>query len=372
MGIESRPLEDMVSSAPPIWRGRSVLLTGHTGFKGGWLALWLDKLGAVVHGYSLGPPTDPNMFSVARVGELCRNDFRSDLADRSALLTAFDAAQPSVVFHLAAQALVRESYRDPLGTFATNIIGTANLIEAARQTSSVEAVVIVTTDKVYENLESGHRYRETDALGGKDPYSASKAAAEIVSASMRSSFFGESDKSRARVATARAGNVIGGADWAADRLVPDCLRAFAENRPVELRYPKAVRPWQHVLEPLSGYLKLGECLLSQHGDNFARAWNFGPREESDATVAHVAEMTARMWGEGAKVILKSGGGDLHEAGLLHLNSSAAETRMGWRPRWSLQNALEKTVSWHRQWLHGADMAMVTRDQIAEYETAKQS
>ena len=312
------------------------------------------------------------MFTVARVGEICANDVRADLADRSALANAFKVAQPSVVFHLAAQALVRESYRDPLATFATNISGTANVIEAARQTPSVKAVVIVTTDKVYENLESGHRYRESDALGGKDPYSASKAAAEIVSASMRASFFGQGDQSRARVATARAGNVIGGADWASDRLVPDCLRAFAAGRPVELRYPKAVRPWQHVLEPLSGYLKLAECLLSPHGEKFATAWNFGPRQESDATVGEVAKKTAALWGGDAQVIHKSAGGDPHEAGLLHLNSDAAESRMGWSPRWSLDQALEKTVAWHRRWLEGADMASVTRDQIAEYEAAKPS
>lgn len=371
MGLRARTVEDMVSSAPPSWRGRSVLLTGHTGFKGGWLALWLNKLGADVHGFSLEPPTNPNMFSVARVRDACRSDVRADLSDKPALKKAFEAAQPSVVFHLAAQSLVRESYRDPVGTFSTNILGTANVIDVARETASVDAVVVVTTDKVYDNLESGHRYRETDALGGKDPYSASKAAAEIVTASMRASFFG-SDRSRARVASARAGNVIGGADWATDRLVPDCLRAFAARKPVELRYPNAVRPWQHVLEPLSGYLMLAECLLSSRGEELAAAWNFGPGDEGDATVAEVAEIVARLWGDGAKVADKSGGGDPHEAGLLHLNSDAAKSRLGWKPRWSLESALEKTVAWHRQWLAGADMTCVTRDQISEYEAATAS
>ena len=372
MGIRPRTVEDMVTVTAPAWRGRSVMVTGHTGFKGSWLTLWLGKLGAEVHGFSLEPPTSPNLFEVARVGDVCASDVRADLANLAALTSALRGARPTVVFHLAAQALVRESYRDPIGTFGTNVMGTANVLEAVRRCDSVEAVVVVTTDKVYENRESSHRYAECDPLGGRDPYSASKAAAEIVAGSMRSSFFGSQNGHRARVATARAGNVLGGADWAVDRLVPDCLRAFASGDPVELRFPNAVRPWQHVLEPLSGYLLLAERLCAAGGERFARAWNFGPAADSDATVGDVAAAAARLWGEGAKVSHKSEGDDPHEAGLLHLDSSLAHAELGWRPRWTLGETLARTVEWHRKWMDGADMADVSREQITLYERSAKS
>jgi CDP-glucose 4,6-dehydratase len=343
-----------------------VLLTGHTGFKGSWLALWLRQLGAQVHGYALDPPTEPSLFAIANVAALLASDTRANLSDQSALQASFDRSRPEVVFHLAAQSLVREGYRDPLGTFGTNVLGTAAVLECARQCSSVRAVVVITTDKVYENRESLHAYREGDRLGGFDPYSASKAAAEIVSASYRSSFFsGEGP----RLATARAGNVIGGGDWAAERLVPDCLRAFAAGEAVHLRYPNALRPWQHVLEPLSGYLCLATQLLGGGGVRFARAWNFGPGSDADATVIQVAQQVASCWGPDARVEASPAADQPHEAGLLRLDSEAARTALGWAPRWSLDEALNRTVRWQQAWLAGKDMQQRCQEDISDYQRA---
>lgn len=364
-------LEDLVSMNTALWNGRSVFVTGHTGFKGGWLTLWLHQLGAKVHGYALNPPAEPSLFEVAGVGAVLASDMRADLADIAQLKSALSKAQPEVVFHLAAQSLVRESYRDPLGTLASNVMGTAHVLEAARAVDSVRAVVLITTDKVYENREWMYPYREIDPLGGHDPYSASKAAAEIVAASYRASFFSDAGHP-ARVATARAGNVIGGGDWATDRLVPDCLRAFAAGESVRLRFPQSVRPWQHVLEPLAGYLQLAEHLLAPDGVRFAKAWNFGPDESGDATVGEVAEAMARHWGEGALVEHAPAAEHPHEAGLLRLDSTNARTALGWKPRWSLQHALEQTVAWHQAWKQGADMAAVSLEQIQTYEAEAQS
>ncbi len=347
--------------------GSRVLITGHTGFKGGWLVLWLRRLGAAVHGYALDPPTRPALFEVGRIGSVLASDTRADLADLAQLKSAFAGAQPEVVFHLAAQPLVRESYRDPLGTLASNVMGTAHVLEAARNFDSVRAIVLVTTDKVYENREWAYPYREVDPLGGGDPYSASKAAAEIVAASYRASFFEGVAGHPARVATARAGNVIGGGDWATDRLVPDCLSAFAKGRPVRLRSPHAVRPWQHVLEPLAGYLRLAERLLGAEGAEYARAWNFGPDAGGDATVGAVAETAARLWGEGASVECAPAAANPHEAGVLRLDSTRARNALGWRPRWSLEQAIERTVAWQRALAGGDDMRSVSLDQIRDYE-----
>ena len=346
------------------WRGRPVLLTGHTGFKGGWLALWLGQLGARVHGFALDPPTEPHLFGAAQVGAVLASDTRADLADRAQLVASVARHEPEVIFHLAAQSLVRAGYADPLGTLATNIMGTAHVLEAARRSATVRAVLIVTTDKVYENRESLHAYRESDALGGHDPYSASKAAAELVSASYRASF-----DTPAHVATARAGNVIGGGDFAPDRLLPDCLRAFERHEPVRLRYPDALRPWQHVLEPLSGYLRLAELLHADRAGRYARAWNFGPDASADATVAQVAGSAARLWGEDARVETDPDGTHPHEAGLLRLDSQAARTALGWAPRWSLQEALGRTVEWHRARARGEDLRALCARQIDAYQAS---
>jgi len=346
---------------------RSVLVTGHTGFKGGWLALWLATVGARVHGYALAPPTQPNVFEVAQVARVLASDTRGDLADQVALTASLQRYRPEVVFHLAAQPLVKEGYRDPLGTFATNVLGTANLLEAIRTVDSVQAVVVVATDKVYENREVGHAFSEQDPLGGHDPYSASKASAEVVVASFRSSFFG-SGRHPARIASARAGNVIGGGDWAADRLVPDCMRAFEAGVPVRLRSPNAVRPWQHVLGPLSGYLALAVRLLGDRGDHFARAWNFGPDAGDDVSVGEVAQRIAALWG-GAAQVVRDPDPRWQEAGLLRLDSTRARTELGWAPQWSLQRTLEQTVSWQRAWQRGDDMQAVCREQIADFAQA---
>ncbi len=350
---------------PSIWDGRPVFLTGHTGFKGSWLALWLRRLGAEVHGYALDPPTTPSLFEAAAVSSALAGDTRVDLADLPRLQSALTTAAPEVVFHLAAQPLVRESYRLPLATLAANVMGTAHLLEAVRQCPSVKAVVVVTTDKVYHNREWPHPYRECDALGGHDPYSASKAAAEIVTAGYRSSFFGPAGHS-ARIATARAGNVIGGGDWAADRLVPDCLRAFEAGETVRLRNPSAVRPWQHVLEPLAGYISLAGRLLDPDGADAEGAWNFGPDSMDNATVGQVARLVAELWGSGARVETDQPGNHPHEAGLLTLDSSAARSRLGWKPRWHLRTALEQTVAWHRAWLAGNHAGDACRSQIDIY------
>jgi CDP-glucose 4,6-dehydratase len=349
------------------YSGKSVLITGHTGFKGGWLALWLHRLGAHVHGYALDPPTSPSLFEVAGIGSILASDTRCDIADLRAIERALDSAKPEVVFHLAAQPLVRTSYCSPLETMACNVMGTANLLEATRMSDSVRAVVAITTDKVYENREWPFAYRESDSLGGHDPYSASKAAAEIVAASYRASFFTGKTGHPAHVATARAGNVIGGGDWASDRLVPDCLHAFASHSPVSLRFPDSVRPWQHVLEPLAGYLQLGDRLLAPDGLDFARAWNFGPDATCDATVGQVAEVAARLWGDGAQVEKACPAANPHEAGLLRLDSTFSRSVLHWQPRWSLEQALKSTVAWHQAWLRGDDMAAVCRDQIHDYE-----
>jgi CDP-glucose 4,6-dehydratase len=368
LGVGQAALEDLVSGESEAWRGRSVLVTGHTGFTGGWLALWLHRFGASVHGYALNPPTEPALFDVCRIKPLLASDTRADLADRERVRAAFDRSAPEVVFHLAAQPLVREGYRDPLGTLATNVMGTAHVLDAARAAPTVRAVVVITTDKVYDNREDGHRYRESDPLGGYDPYSASKAAAEIVASSYRASFFAAGGK--AGVATARAGNIIGGGDWAADRLVPDCLRAFAADRPVKLRYPQSVRPWQHVLDALHGYLRLGEHLLAGDARRFAKAWNFGPGATGDANAEEVAQAIARLWGAQARVERSPAAENPHEAGLLRLDSSQAARELGWAPRWPLPQALEQTVLWHRAWKDGADMASFSIGQIAAYEGAQ--
>jgi CDP-glucose 4,6-dehydratase len=358
-----------MSDHPFSWQGKRVFLTGHTGFKGGWLALWLSKLGADVRGYALAPSTEPNLFTVARVGAVV-DDIRGDIRNAVALESALRDFAPEVVFHLAAQPLVRLSYEDPIGTYETNVIGTARLLDAIRRTPSVRAVVSVTTDKCYENKEWIWGYRETDPLGGYDPYSSSKACAEIVSAAFRQSFFPTAKLSEHKVAlaTARAGNVIGGGDWSADRLIPDLVRGFLVGEPVRIRRPEAIRPWQHVLEPLHGYIRLAEQLLT-HDPKFATAYNFGPADDDARPVAWIAEKMTGFWGNGAKWVLDPDHG-VHEAGYLKLDASRARADLAWTPHLHLDTALDWLVQWYRAWQSGADMHPFTLAQIAAYESRR--
>jgi CDP-glucose 4,6-dehydratase len=342
------------------WRGTRVFLTGHTGFKGGWLVMMLHELGAEVHGYALGPPTRPSLFEECRIAGLLASHVVADIRDASRVRGAIETAQPRVVFHLAAQPIVRRSYREPLETFATNVMGTANLLEACRSVPGVRAIVNVTSDKCYENREHESPYREGDAMGGHDPYSASKGCAELATAAWRRSFLSAAG---AQVATARSGNVIGGGDWAEDRLVPDFLRALGEGRELLLRAPRATRPWQHVLEPLAGYLTLAERLLGDDGERYASAWNFGPASTDDRTVQWVAErlcaqVPGARWGLDPRPSQHP-----HEAGLLALDSTRAQSLLGWMPRWNAEEAIRRTVEWHLAWRAGRDMRSFSLEQI---------
>ena len=359
------------------WHGKKVFLTGHTGFKGGWLALWLAKLGAEVRGYSLDPATEPNLFTVAGVGSGLK-DVRGDIRDAAALESALHSFAPEVVFHLAAQPLVRLSYEDPILTYETNVIGTARVLDAIRRTPSVRAAVVITTDKCYENKEWIWGYRESDPLGGYDPYSSSKACAELVAAAYRQSYFpvaklGQTSGHSTALATARAGNVIGGGDWSADRLISDLVRGFLSGEPVRIRRPQAIRPWQHVLEPLHGYIRLAEQLLAHDRDEAARyatAYNFGPSDDDARPVGWIAEKMAGFWGERAQWVRYPDPG-VHEAGTLKLDTSRARSDLGWTPRLRLETALEWIVQWTRAWQAGADMHAFTLTQIAAYESLLQ-
>ena len=343
------------------WRGRRVLITGVTGFKGGWLALWLRELGAVVTGCSLPPPTVPSLFEAANVGGLVEW-INVDVRDGARLRQSVAARRPEIVFHLAAQPLVRASYELPVETFETNVMGTVNLLDALRSQESVRAVVIVTTDKCYENREWLWPYREEDALGGHDPYSSSKACAEIATSAYYRSFY----KARhVGVATARAGNVIGGGDWARDRLVPDIVAALAAKESAVVRNPTSVRPWQHVLEPLCGYLRLAEHLEAD-GDGFSGSWNFGPGSDSARPVSDLVESLCSAWGEGARWH-SAQTPQSHEATLLALDASKARARLDWRPRIGLDDALAWTVEWYKAFGSGADMREHSLRQIRRYE-----
>lgn len=344
---------------PSFWRGKRVFLTGHTGFKGSWLALWLQQFGAQVTGYALPPATTPSLFELAGVAKHMHS-ILEDIRNPAALQQALETARPEIILHLAAQALVSDGYTDPVGTYATNVMGTINLLEQARQLSDVRAIVIVTTDKCYENLESTHAYVESDALGGHDPYSSSKACTEIVAASWRRSFF---TSGQAAIATARAGNVIGGGDWAPHRLVPDLLQAFTKGEEARLRNGQAVRPWQHVLEPLAGYLILAEQLWDDRSR--ACAWNFGPELEDCVSVAELAELLGRLWPGGGRHTIQASSLP-HEAGLLRLDASRAKQLLGWKPQWHLEEALRQTVEWHQAWLGGSSMGNFCRQQIERY------
>ena len=347
---------------PDFWRGKRVFLTGHTGFKGGWLSLWLQSMGAEVHGYALNPPTEPNLFTAAKVGTGMASSKIADIRDADKLREAMQVARPEIVFHLAAQPLVRYSYAQPVETYAVNVMGTVHLLEAIRATPGVKAVVNVTTDKCYENREWVWGYRENEPMGGFDPYSSSKGCAELVTAAYRRSFL---EPAGVALATARAGNVIGGGDWAADRLIPDFLRAMDAGETLNIRSPQSTRPWQHVLEPLSGYLMLAERLYTD-GEVFAEAWNFGPADEDARSVQWIVERLAEMRKDVNWQCDEAP--QPHEAHYLKLDSSKAHDQLGWQPRWRLQAALHKTLEWHEAWRKAEDMRSVTMAQIAGYQS----
>ena len=364
MGERQGSLENLEMNSG-FWKARRVFLTGHTGFKGAWLALWLRELGAEVSGYALAPHTKPSLFETLGLA----NDMTStiaDIRDGAAVARAIAQAAPDTVIHMAAQALVRESYAAPVDTYAVNVMGTAHVLDAIRLQPTVRAVVVVTSDKCYENREWLWGYREDEPMGGHDPYSSSKGCAELLTSAWRRSFFPPARYERHRVAmaSARAGNVIGGGDWAADRLVPDMIRAVSRGVPAIIRNPGAVRPWQHVLEPLSGYLALAERLHT-HGPEFAEGWNFGPRDEDARPVEWIAEGLAKRWGDGAAWKAERSDGP-HEAGYLKLDCSKAHARLGWRPRWTLGEALARVVDWHKAHASGKDMKAFSLRQIQDY------
>lgn len=352
-------MESVVSDAG-FWRGRRVLVTGHTGFKGGWLTLWLKSLDAEVTGLALQPPGKPNLFSEARIAGDCDSRI-VDVRDACAVADVVRAARPEIVFHLAAQPLVRASYDEPAATWMTNVMGTINLLDALRAARSARAVVIVTSDKCYEQGGATRAFREGDALGGHDPYSSSKAAAEIATASWRRSFF---DATGVGVATARAGNVVGGGDWAADRLVPDLVRGAMNGHSVPIRYPHATRPWQHVLDPLRGYLMLAECLAHEPG-RYGGAWNFGPGAEGSIPVADVAERFAQALDHGARWHVADDA-SLHEAAALALDVGKAREQLGWRPHWAIAETIARTAEAYRVVLDGGDLRRAMHDQIAAH------
>jgi CDP-glucose 4,6-dehydratase len=345
---------------PSFWSGRRVLVTGHTGFKASWLCLWLQELGAEVSGLGLDPPTEPSLFAAARVGERMR-DRRGDVRDPRAVREAVDEARPEVVVHMAAQPLVRRSFVDPVGTYETNALGTAHVLEALRSAPDARVAIVVTSDKCYEPPADGAPCREEDPLGGADPYSSSKACAELITAAYRRSFAGA-----AALASARAGNVIGGGDWAADRLVPDAMRAALDDGELAIRNPDAVRPWQHALEPLSGYLALAERLWDD--PSAAGAWNFGPDARDEVPVRDVADRICELWGGGLRWRAAGGGGP-PETAVLRLDSGKARERLGWAPAWGLDDALRATVDWFRAVAGGADARALCAAQIADHAVA---
>lgn len=346
---------------PSFWSGKRVLLTGHTGFKGSWLSLWLQSMGADLHGLALPPPTSPSLFKEACVGKGLQSTL-GDIRDFNVVLSVMKACKPEIIIHLAAQPLVRYSYQAPVETYATNVMGTVHVLEAARQVGTAKAIVNVTTDKCYENKEWFWGYREDESMGGYDPYSSSKGCSELVTSAYRRSFF---QKDKTRLASARAGNVIGGGDWAADRLVPDILRAFETSKPVIVRNPNAVRPWQHVLEPLSGYLMLAENLCA-NGDFFAEGWNFGPHDDDAQSVKWIVDHMVKIWGGNARWEMDDRD-QPHEANYLKLDISKAKARLGWKPKWSLDLALNKIIEWHTHWLDKGDIQSKCLQQIADYQ-----
>ncbi len=347
------------------WAGKKVFVTGHTGFKGGWMSLWLHSMGAEVKGYALAPSTEPSFYEAARLDELIESEI-GDVRDAQKLAASVQAFRPDVVIHMAAQPLVRYSFAEPLETFETNVMGTANLLEAIRSVGTVRAVVNVTTDKCYENKEWHWGYREDEPLGGYDPYSASKACSELVTSSFRQSFFNSADYEThgCAIASGRAGNVVGGGDWSPDRLIPDILRDFENGKAVAIRNPNSIRPWQHVLEPVSGYLLLAQNLF-EHGVEFGEAWNFGPDESSAKTVEYlVSQMVAHWDGDASWTV--DDGPHPHEAQYLKLDCSKARNELRWYPKWGIAATLEAVVGWHRAFLAGDDMRDYSLAEIKRY------
>ncbi len=341
------------------WQGKRVFLTGHTGFKGSWLALWLQQMGAVVKGYALTPPTTPNLFEVANVGDAMESE-TGDIRNLEQLKTSMTNFNPDILIHMAAQPLVRLSYREPIETYDVNVMGTVKVLDSARYCQNLKAIVSVTTDKCYENREWVWGYREDEPMGGYDPYSSSKGCAELVTSAYRRSFLAEQGIG---LASARAGNVIGGGDWADDRLIPDILRAFAKNQPVVIRNPSSTRPWQHVLEPLSGYLVLAQALYDAPS-TYAEGWNFGPKDEDAKPVSWILDKMVTHW-QGANWQLDTHA-QPHEAGYLKLDISKAKARLDWQPVLSLEQALEKIVNWHKAWLNGSNMQAHCLLEIQEF------
>lgn len=351
---------------PSFWKDKHVFLTGHTGFKGSWMALWLHTMGAKVTGYALAPNTKPSLFDVLDLKNLLHRSYIADIRNLSSLQSAMLESNPDVLIHMAAQPLVRYSYRYPVETYATNVMGTVHVLEAARQVTSLRATVIVTTDKCYENQERNKGYAETEPMGGYDPYSSSKGCAELVTAAYRQSFFSEKSCATHQnaVASARAGNVIGGGDWSEDRLIPDAIKAFESNQSLMIRNPQAVRPWQHVLEPLSGYLLLAQDLYSKRMF-CASSWNFGPHDNDARSVKDVIDLFITQWGHGASW-QKEGCEQPHEANLLRLDCSKAHNELGWYPKWNLETAILKIVEWQKAFQEKKNMRDVTLDQITQY------
>jgi CDP-glucose 4,6-dehydratase len=356
-------VEKMVE--PSFWRDKVVLLTGHTGFKGSWMSLWLQTMGAKLIGYSLAPPTNPSLFITANVAN-GMTSIEADIRDFAALQSVFAKYRPEIVFHMAAQPLVRYSYENPLETYSTNVMGTVNLMEAARVVRGVRAIVNITSDKCYENKEWEWGYRENEAMGGYDPYSNSKGCAELVTSAYRSSYFNANNfkDHNVALASARAGNVIGGGDWAQDRLIPDIMRAIVQGVPVKIRNPHAIRPWQHVLEPLSGYLMLAQKLF-KNGSVFAQSWNFGPHDGDVKPVSWIVKQLTKTWGENASWVLDDGD-QLHEANYLKLDCSKANAHLNWYPRWHLEEALTAIVDWNRALRAGKNMRDFSLGQIQAY------
>jgi len=352
---------------PAFWKNKKVFLTGHTGFKGSWLSLWLTSMGAEVTGYALAPNTQPNLYDVLDIGRTINSSLIGDIRDLELLQKSMHDSEPDIVIHMAAQPLVRYSYANPVETYSTNVMGTVHILEAARFSPTIRATVIVTTDKCYENKEWVWGYRENEQIGGYDPYSNSKGCAEMVTSAYRQSYFSNPNSTN-KVASARAGNVIGGGDWSEDRLIVDAIKAFEANKPLKIRNPLATRPWQHVLEPLSGYLILAQALYEEVS-SFASSWNFGPRNEDNRSVQEVIDLLISYWGETARWE-KEGSEQPHEANLLKLDCSKAYTKLGWIPKWDLETATEKIVQWQKAYQTQENMREVSLMQINQYMRIK--